>query len=200
MRRRGPDARHGPVRCVRVDLAALPSGVRHLADGRLQTFMCVGYDEFDASQTAADCAGTRSRTSRLGWADVHAEDFAPADGAGHVSRSRSRWPLRWVRRSGGQLPWGVPVMRSTSSFIRRRALKPIISRTKSVSAVFSSMSRRVIVSSVIVGTLVGVDVRNQILPKTRDDHRWAPTPSGGHDRQTASDAQIDRLCLSVYLH
>ena len=36
---------------------------------------------------------------------------------------------------------------------------------------FSSRARRFMVSSVIVGSLVGVEVRNQTLPKTRDDHR-----------------------------
>ncbi len=50
---------------------------------------------------------------------------------------------------------------STSISIRRWAEKPIISRSKSVSAVFSSRHRRSMFSSVIVGSLVGVEIRNK---------------------------------------
>ena len=73
---------------------------------------------------------------------------------------------------GLRTPGGAPVRASTSMSISRWAVKPIISRRKSASVVFSSRSWRFMDSAVILGSLVGVDVRNQTCPKIRDEHRY----------------------------
>src|SRR5207253_183938 len=62
-------------------------------------------------------------------------------------------------RSGLRSPCAAPVRLSTSSSIRRCAAKPTISRSKSASELFSSSVRRLIISSVIVGSLVRVEVQ-----------------------------------------
>jgi len=58
--------------------------------------------------------------------------------------------LRLTSRSGLFSPQAAPVRPPTSSSISRSAAKPIISRSRSASAVFSTRPRRVIISSVIV--------------------------------------------------
>ena len=68
-----------------------------------------------------------------------------------VSHIRSRWPLRLTNRSGLFSPQAAPVRPPTSISISRSAAKPIISRNRSASGVFSTRPRRVIISSVIVG-------------------------------------------------
>src|SRR6202171_4045180 len=60
-------------------------------------------------------------------------------------------------RSGLRSPCAAPVRLSTSSSIRRCAAKPTISRSKSASELFSSSVRRLIISSVIVGSSVSVE-------------------------------------------
>src|ERR1700730_13105717 len=62
-------------------------------------------------------------------------------------------------RSGLRSPCAAPVTLSTSSSIRRCAAKPTISRSKSASELFSSIVHRLIISSVIVGSLVRVTVQ-----------------------------------------
>src|SRR5712671_6431613 len=57
-------------------------------------------------------------------------------------------------RSGLRSPCAAPVTLSTSNSIRRCAAKPTISRSKSASELFSSSVRRLIISSVIVGSPV----------------------------------------------
>jgi hypothetical protein len=54
-----------------------------------------------------------------------------------------------------------------SSSISRWAAKPIISRSTSASALFSTSALKSIMTSVIFGSLVRVDVRNPTLPKNR---------------------------------
>src|SRR5271155_3047915 len=71
-----------------------------------------------------------------------------------VSQTRSRYPLRWLRRSGRRSPCAAPVTPSTSSSISRCAAKPTISRSNSASELFSNSVRRLIISSVIVGSSV----------------------------------------------
>jgi hypothetical protein len=68
---------------------------------------------------------------------------------------------------GGLLAIGPPVCPSTSSSIRRWAAKPIISRNRSASGVFSTSVRRFIISSVIGGSSVALACRNPILPANR---------------------------------
>src|ERR1700736_2188559 len=60
-------------------------------------------------------------------------------------------------RSGLRSPCAAPVRLSTSSSIRRCAAKPTISRSKSASELFSSSVRRLIISSLIVGSSVSVE-------------------------------------------
>src|ERR1700730_14634824 len=60
-------------------------------------------------------------------------------------------------RSGLRSPCAAPVRLSTSSSISRCAAKPTISRSKSASELFSSSVRRLIISSVIVGSSVSVE-------------------------------------------
>jgi hypothetical protein len=57
-------------------------------------------------------------------------------------------------RSALRSPWAAPVSPSTSSSIKRWAVKLIISRNKSASELFSKSVRRVIISSVIAGSSV----------------------------------------------
>src|SRR3979490_1998516 len=66
------------------------------------------------------------------------------------SQSRSREPLRWLRRSALGPPCPAPHRASLSNSIRRCAAKPIISRRNVVSEPFSRSVRRAILSSVIV--------------------------------------------------
>src|SRR5207237_10042545 len=49
--------------------------------------------------------------------------------------------------------------------------KPIISRSKSTSELFSNSARRLIISVVIVGSSVRLKGFNQTLPKLYGDHR-----------------------------
>src|SRR6202790_394538 len=70
-----------------------------------------------------------------GLSFLYVYDFG--DNWKHVSQSRSRYPLRWVIRSAVRSPCAAPVRLSTSSSIRRCAAKPIISRSRSVSELFS---------------------------------------------------------------
>src|SRR5439155_4331369 len=51
------------------------------------------------------------------------------------------------------------------------AVKPIISRNRSASELFSRSVRRVMISSVIVGSSVRLWFSDQTLPMIRDDHR-----------------------------
>src|SRR5258705_10951156 len=74
-------------------------------------------------------------------------------------------------RSGLRSPCAAPVRLSTSSSIRRCAAKPTISRSKSASELFSSSVRRLIISSVIVGSLVRVEVQR---PNPNEDPRCTP--------------------------
>ena len=68
-----------------------------------------------------------------------------------VSQSRSRQPSRRARRVGSSPPWPAPARSPTSGSISRSAAKPIISRKRPASGVFSTTSRRFTISSVIAG-------------------------------------------------
>src|SRR5207237_8704596 len=72
---------------------------------------------------------------------------------------------------GAAFAMPAPVSLSTSSAIRRCAAKPIISRSKSTSELFSKSARRLIISVVIVGSSVRLKGFNQTLPKLYGDHR-----------------------------
>ena len=58
-------------------------------------------------------------------------------------------------RSSERSPWLAPVRPSTSRAIKRWAVKPIISRSRSASELFSKRPRRAIMSSVIVVSSLG---------------------------------------------
>ena len=68
---------------------------------------------------------------------------------------------------GDALACAAPVLAPTSSSISRSAAKPIISRRMSASGVFSTSARRFIISSVIGGSSVCVEIRNPTLPENR---------------------------------
>ena len=63
-----------------VHAAALPGGVEHLGDGRLDAFMGVRDHQLDAAQATAGELAQKGGPERLGLrgADIHAEDLAPA--------------------------------------------------------------------------------------------------------------------------
>src|SRR5207248_11512313 len=106
-------------------------------------------------------------------------------------------------RSGLRSRCAAPVRLSTSNSIRRCAANPTISRSKSASELFSSSVRRLIISSVIVGSLVLVErFGDQTLPKIRDDHgddepkaadrhRLAALGEPDQDRGHPADANMD---------
>src|SRR4051794_12806104 len=77
-------------------------------------------------------------------------------------------------RSGLRSPCAAPVRLSTSSSIRRCAAKPTISRSKSASELFSSSVRRLIISSVIVGSLVRVEVQRHFVARISSRANSAP--------------------------
>src|SRR5947199_5976731 len=90
-----------------------------------------------------------------------------------VSQSRSRYPLRWLRRSALRSPCPAPHRASLSNSIRRWAAKPIISRRNVASEPFSRSVRRAILSSVIV-----VILRSELRVATQPysgSPRWPPT-------------------------
>jgi len=91
------------------DAAALPGGVQHLSDSGLDAFMAIGDHQLDAAQTAPGERAQELRPEGLGLRrpDIHAEYF-PAAVAVDADRA--------VR---------APVSPSTSSSIRRWAVKPI---------------------------------------------------------------------------
>src|ERR1700730_4645295 len=99
-----------------------------------------------------------------------------------VSQSRSREPLRWLRRSALRSPCPAPHRASLSNSISRWAAKPIISRRNVASEPFSRSVRRAILSSVIV-VILRSELRVQPNP-TQDRHggrrpaRPRPTPCG----------------------
>src|SRR5580700_4586515 len=64
-------------------------------------------------------------------------------------------------------------MAPTSNSIRRAAAKPIISRNKSASGVFSTSARRFIISSVIGGSSNQVGVATRPYRRITGDHREA---------------------------
>jgi hypothetical protein len=71
----------------------LPSRAKHLGDGGLQPFVCVGDDELGSAQAAARRAAQELDPERLGltMARGHAEHFAPAvgvDADGYYDRDR----------------------------------------------------------------------------------------------------------------
>jgi hypothetical protein len=63
-----------------VDAAALPGGVEHLGDGRLDALMGVGDDQLDAAQAAPGELAQEGGPEGLGLrrADLHAQHLAPA--------------------------------------------------------------------------------------------------------------------------
>src|SRR6195952_3560190 len=83
-----------------------------------------------------------------------------------VSQSRSRYPLRWLRRSALRSPGAALQMPSVSNCISRSAAKPIISRRNVASEPFSKSARRAILSSVI-GVVLGfrLFLDNSTLPR-----------------------------------
>src|SRR6195952_1437675 len=83
-----------------------------------------------------------------------------------VSQSRSRYPLRWLRRSALRSPGAALQRPSVSSCISRSAAKPIISRRNDASEPFSKSARRAILSSVI-GVVLGfrLFLDNSTLPR-----------------------------------
>src|SRR5437763_13741872 len=85
-----------------------------------------------------------------------------------VSQSRSRYPLRWLRRSALRSPCPAPHSASLSNSITRWAAKPIISRRNVASEPFSRSVGRAICSSVIV-VILGSELRVQPNP-TQDRH------------------------------
>src|ERR1700730_12992390 len=85
-----------------------------------------------------------------------------------VSQSRSREPLRWLRRSALRSPCPAPHRASLSNSISRWAAKPIISRRNVASEPFSRSVRRAILSSVIV-VILRSELRVQPNP-TQDRH------------------------------
>jgi hypothetical protein len=65
---------------------------------------------------------------------------------------------------------------STSNSIRRWAVKPIISRSRSASELFSRSVRRFMISSLIGGSSNQVDVATRPYRRIIDDHREAARP------------------------
>jgi hypothetical protein len=119
-------------------------------------------------ESASPRVGISPEGLGLGRPDIHAEYFAAAvavdanrddhrrrDDAPtlahlHVSGVDPQigpiafnWALRWFIRSGLRSPRAAPVSPSTSSSIKRWAVKPIISRNRSASELFSKSVRRV---------------------------------------------------------
>ena len=77
------------------------------------------------------------------------------------------------------------------------APKPIISRRKSASALFSISPRRAMISSVILSSLVRVGVSNLSLPKIVDDH---PTSARRPLRRSLATAPWGRASRAATLH
>src|SRR5437763_16306183 len=97
-----------------------------------------------------------------------------------VSQSRSRYPLRWLRRSALRSPCPAPHRASLSNSIRRWAAKPIISRRNVASEPFSRSVRRAILSSVIV-----VILRSELRVATQ---RYSGSPRWPLTGPPASDS------------
>ena len=62
---------------LEVHAAALPAGIEHAGDGRLDAFMSVADDEFHPAQPPAHQVAQEARPERLRFrgADGHAQDF-----------------------------------------------------------------------------------------------------------------------------
>src|SRR3954467_9379592 len=96
---------------------------------------------------------------------------------------RKAAPAR-LRRTRRRPP---PVLFSTSSSIRRWAVKPIISRNRSASELFSRSVRRFIISSVIVGPRFGCLVQRPNPTGIRDDRRKPLARYGAPGRALTRD-------------
>ncbi len=109
---------------------------------------------------------------------------------------QSRSPLRCAMRSPLFSPKAAPVRAPTSSSISRSAAKPIMSRNTSASALFSTRTRRLIISSVIGGSL-GSGWCSQPDPSRQPP---VATPAKTPCRYSAVEGARQGVSATVQLH